>query len=341
MSMILPTPVLSWLFLNNQRETYASVNDATAFAFYTAWNFLIGTAALTCKYTCDGTTGPTSTSDHTNRLVSKTTCSHRGVSTTSACSFGVATDGAGADWLFAYVGAGTSPTGDDLFYIAVSPTGAYVPAGTASNVPTATDQIVVLNSATLVGTGANDRLVSMQASTDKKNFRLWVYSAATLQREVFFERCSSTVVSALGWNDPLVVGNAAAVAAGSANTTAGGCLAAPAAGTQGSSGNAYAKIGGTVANVGGGGEVYLNVGNSGAFGIANPEANGASPLVPTVFASNTAGARGKLGNRVDSWFAYLNGIVDGTPFGTGPFFQFMQVNSRFVPWDSTNPLVTQ
>ena len=316
------------------------MNDSTAFTFFTLWTWLIGTVGMSPIYTCDGTTGPTSSSDHTNRLVSKATCSHRGASTTAAQSFGVAQDANGAQWLFAYVGAGTSPTGDDLFYIAVSPGGLYVPAGTATFTPTATDQIVISNSLTLVGTGTNDRIVSMQASNDKKNFRLWVYSGGALQREIFFERCVSTVITGFNWTDPLVVGNSAAVSGSAGSSTSGGSLAAPAGGTQGGSGNAYAKIGGTVATVGGGGESYLG-GASGTsqFGLVNPELNGASPLAPNVFASNTAGARGKLGNRQDSWFAYANGIVDGASFGNSPNFQFMYINTRVVPWDSTNPLI--
>lgn len=338
--MSLPTPSLTWLFLNNQRETYSSTNDATAFTFFTLWTWLISTVGMTCIFTCDGTTGPTSSSDHTNRLISKATCSHRGISATAAQSFGVLQDPSGAQWLFAYLGAGSSPTGDDLFYIAVSPGGLYVPAATATNTPTATDQVIVNNSNTLVGTGTSDRVISMQASSDKKNFRLWVYSAGVLQREIFFERCVSTVVGTFNWTDPLVVGNIPAIAGTSAGASGGGPLASPSAGAQGASGNMYAKIGGTVATVGGGGECYLASTSTTGFSLVNPELNGASPLVPLVFASNTVGACGKLGNRRDTWFAWANGIVDGTSFGNSPNFQFMYLNARVVPWDSTNPLVT-
>jgi hypothetical protein len=339
--MALPTVSLSWDFTKiNQRETYSTVNDATAFTFFTMWRYWIDTLGWTVKYTCDGTTGPSSSSDPTDRLTTKAACSHRGASTTAAQSFGVATDGGGADHLLAYVGAGTSPTGDDLFYIAFSPTGVYVPAATATNTPTATDQVLVMNSLTLVGAGAADRVISMQGSSDKKNFRLWVYSAATLQREYFIERCISTVNSSWNWTDPLVVGQLTAITAGNAAVIAGGSLAASPAGAQGTTNMWYAKIGGTIVQVGGGGEMYLGGGGAGTFAVANPELNGASPIVPLVFASKLTNIEGKLGNRQDAWFSYANGITDASSFGSSPNFQFQFINSRLVPWDGASALVT-
>jgi hypothetical protein len=337
--MGMPTASLSWDFTKlNQRETYSSVNDATAFTFFTMWRYWIDTLGWTIKYTCNGTTGPSSSSDHTDRLTAKSNCTTRGASTTAAQSFGVATDGAGVDHLLAYVGAGTSPTGDDLFYIAHSPTGAYVPAATATNTPTATDQVLDMNSLTLVGTGAVDRVISMCGTTDKKNFRLWVYSNATLQREYFVERGSSVVLSAFGWTDPLVVGQWTAVGA-STPSTAGHGLGVAGSGAQGSASNAYAKIGGTIVSVGGGGEQYLNGSGSSTFATANPELLGASPIVPLVFATKTTNFEGKMANRVDAWFPFTNGIVDGFSFASGTNFAFMYLNARMVVWDSASPLI--
>src|ERR1700761_7797688 len=149
--MAMPPVTLAYDYTKiNQRETYSTVNDATGFVFFTKWRYCIDVLGMTIKYTCNGTTGPSSSSDHTDRLSAKSNCVTRGASTTAAQSFAVLTDGNGADHLFAYVGAGTSPTGDDLFYIAYSPGGLYVPAATATNTPTATDQVLVMNSLTLV-----------------------------------------------------------------------------------------------------------------------------------------------------------------------------------------------
>lgn len=340
--MSMPTVVLSWDFTKiNQRETYTSVNDATGFTFFTMWRYWIDVLGWTIKYTCDGTTGPTSSSDHTDRLTTKAKCVTRGASTTAVQSFGVATDGNGADHLLAYVGSGTSPTGDDLFYMAYSPTGVYLPAGTSTNTPTATDQVLVQNSLTLVGTGANDRLIQMQGSTDKKNFRLWVYSNGVMQREYFIERGTSSVQSALNWTDPLVVGQNTAISGSSSFSGTGGPISNPSGSSQGSTGNAYAKIAGQIVAVGGGGELYLGSTRMGqgvnCFTTANPELNGGGPIVPTVFASSTTFTQGKLANRIDSWFPFVNGITDNTWFGSN--YNYMYANSRVVPWDGVNPMI--
>jgi hypothetical protein len=339
--MGLPTVSLSWDFTKiNQRETYSSVNDATGFALFTLWRYAIDVLGWTVKYTCDGTTGPSSSSDHTDRLTTKAKCITRGTSTTAAQSFGVATDGGGADHLFAYLGSGSSPTGDDLFYIAYSPTGVYVPAGTATNTPTATDQVLVMNSLTLVGTGTNDRVVTIVGDTTKKHLHLLIYSNGALVREYWITRCTSTVLSAWNWNDPLIVGQVTAVTASNAAATGGGSMALPAGSTQGSTGNAYAKIGTTIAAVGGGGEHPVGTGAGGTFAVANPELNGGAPIVPITFGTATTNVEGKLGNAIDEWFPYSTAIPDGNAFGSSPSFQFIYANTSMIAWDGVNPLVT-
>lgn len=338
--MGLPTLSLSWDFTKiNQRETYSSLNDAMAFVFFTTWRYIIDTMGWTVVYTCDGTTGPSSSSDHTDRLSSKTTCAHRGISTSTACSWGVAQDAGGAQYLFAYVGAGTTPTGDNLFYAAFSPTGAYVPASTATFPATATDQILVSNSLSWVGTGTTDRLLQIQASTDKKSLRLWTYSAGANIMRYFSERCSSTVIAGMGWTDPLVVGIAGSGYTGANAWTSTGSSIGSVAGTQGAFANFWAKIGGTVVNVGGGCEAYLGstrmANGAGAFATVNPELNGGGPIVPLVFASVTTFAEGKLGNVIDAWFPFVNGITDNTWLGSS--YNFMYFSTQIVPWDGVNP----
>ncbi len=66
--MALPVVSLVWDFSKiNQRETYSSTNDALGFVMFTIWRYWIDTLGWTVKYTCDGTTGPSSSSDHTDR----------------------------------------------------------------------------------------------------------------------------------------------------------------------------------------------------------------------------------------------------------------------------------
>src|SRR6185312_7181151 len=113
---------------------------------------------------------------------------------------------------------------DNLFYAAFSPSGAYVPNGTATFPATATDQILVSNSLSWVGTGTNDRIFQMQASTDKKNARLWVYSNGVCIIEYYIERCSSAVLANFAWNDPLIVCSRGAISGVNAFSTSGGSI---------------------------------------------------------------------------------------------------------------------
>ncbi len=212
----------------------------------------------------------------------------------------------------------------------------YLPAATATNTPTATDSIAILTSLTMVGTGTSDRLLHMQGSSDKKNFRMWIYSGGTLQREYFIEQASSTVVAGLNWTNTTIVGQRGA---NTAANSSGGTMGTPAT-SLGTSNNAYAKIGGTVCFVGGGGEVYLDASTyNSTFTSSAPQLNGGGIIVPLCFATNTSLMNGKIGNCIDSWFAYINGAVDGSAFGSSPSYQFMYLNNRVVPWDGNNPAI--
>lgn len=336
--MGLPTVTLTWDFSKiNQRRANSALNDQTSFVFFTAWRYWIDTLGWTVKYTCNGTTGPTSAGDHTDRLTTQASCTTRATVAAAAQSFGVATDGAGVDHLLTYLGAT-----DDTFTYTASPGGLFTPAATSTNEPTATDAVIVMAGLSLVGGGAGDRVTSMAGSIDKKNFRLWVYTGGVLAREFWIERCASTVIGSLAWTDPLVVGNMGAQAGTAAFGTAGNnVIGASNGGAQGSTGNAYARIANQIAVVNGGAELYngstrVNQGVNN-FLTANCELNGGGPIVPTVFASTTTFVEGKLGNRVDSWFPFVTGITDNTWFGTN--FNYMYLNTRLVPWDGANPLI--
>lgn len=69
-----------------------SLNDTMARFLFGIKNFLVATLGYTVKYTCDGTTGPTSANDHTDRWVSFSNCTTRGANAASAQSFVVLTD---------------------------------------------------------------------------------------------------------------------------------------------------------------------------------------------------------------------------------------------------------
>lgn len=138
--MSLPTVVKTWTYSPNNRITYVSLNATMAALLYGIKNFLVATMSYTVKYTCDGTTGPTSSSDHTDRWASVAACLTRGANSTSAQSFCVLTDGSGCDVLLTYQGSG-----DDVAILAFNPLGAVVPAGTATNEPTSASLVTVVS----------------------------------------------------------------------------------------------------------------------------------------------------------------------------------------------------
>lgn len=90
--MTLPALQKSWLFSTNNRISFVSLNDTMARLLFGIKNFLVGTVGYTVKYSCDGTTGPTSANDHTDRWLSFSSCTTRGAAAGNPQSFIVLTD---------------------------------------------------------------------------------------------------------------------------------------------------------------------------------------------------------------------------------------------------------
>lgn len=331
--MALPSLTKSWTFSVNQRITFVSLNDAMATFLYGMKNFLVATMGYTVKYTCDGTTGPTNASDHTDRWASKANATTRGANVTTANSFAVLTDGNGVDICFSYVGAS-----DDIARISFSAGGLYTPAGTTNQTPTATDESILATGITIVNSSASlDRVFHMQASTDKKIFRVWIYRSNTLIQSFYFEQVNS-VVSAMSFSPSFcgVQTSFSTPTAGSVGANVGHVLG----GEMSNAGilhTGIARINATNVNLSGGGEEYRSAAGSDAFATSSPELQAASPIVPVVFASNAGTLRGKVGNRIDAWFPYTNGIAQGDSFGS---LQFAFLGTGMWPWDGTNTVQT-
>lgn len=194
--MSLPSLTKTWLFSNNNTTgTFVSLNDTMAQVLFSIKNFLVATVGWTVKYTCDGTTGPTSSSDHTDRIASKANCTTRGAAVTNANSFFVLTDGNGVDFCCSYVGAT-----DDICRISYSASGVYTPAGTSNQTPTATDEVLIVNATSLINNTASlNRIWHMQASSDLKLFRFWLYRNSVGIIHFKTEQVTS-VVTAMGFS---------------------------------------------------------------------------------------------------------------------------------------------
>lgn len=323
--MALPTVAKTFTYSVNNRITYVSLNDTMASFLYGMKNFLVATMGWTVKYTCDGTTGPSSGSDHTDRWASKANATTRGANTTTANSFAVLTDGNGIDWMLSYVGAT-----DDVARISYSAGGLFVPAGTANQTPTATDEGIQATGITLINaTTSQDRVFHMQASTDKKIFRCWIYRQGTMAQSLFVEVVNSTV-TAMAHTPPVIV-----MQTNSTTTTAAGAgqMLGATMNTTGALHTAITRTSGGNINLGGCGEGQVGVMTTSAYGTASPELQAASPIVPLAVGSTTAANQGKVGNRIDAWFPFTNGIAQGDTFGA---LQFVLMGTGMYPWDGVN-----
>jgi hypothetical protein len=151
----------NWTITPNVRDTFVSLNNSAAFWIFQNHTFLVA-RGWAVKYTCDGTTGPTSGSDHTDRLSAQNKCQTRGAAAGNAQSFSVLTSADGVDIMFTYQGAT-----DDVIRISFSPGGLFTPAGTSNQQPTATDEVVLSVGTTVVNaTASADRVMTMWGTND-------------------------------------------------------------------------------------------------------------------------------------------------------------------------------
>lgn len=312
--MTLPTLAKTWSHsINNRITPFVSLNDTMATFLYGLKNWLVATMGYTVKFSCDGTTGPASGADTTDRWTNKTKCTTRATVTAGAQSWIVLVDGNGVQIMLAYMGAS-----DDICRVTMSVGALYTVAGTATFEPTATDESVIVTGTTIINaTASADRVWHASATTDKKMFRCFTYRQSTMIQSFGVELVTSTTV--IGWAPPVVGWNSANGNYANASASAGGALAAP-NGAAGAAGAAIARIGATNIALGGGGEMYLN--SAAAFAATAPALNAACPIVPICYACATASFDGKLGNRIDAWFAHGSGIAQGDILGTNQFYIF-------------------
>ena len=283
--MTFPTKVRAYTPVLNQRISYVSLNDLVASYGYGVKNALVATAGFTLKYTCDGTTGPTSSSDHTDRLSSKSNFTTRGANAASAQSSFVVTDANGADWMFAYQGAT-----DDVGRWSYSPGGLFLPAGTANQQPTATDEVVLSSTSVVGNTTSADRVWHAMISTDKKAMFLFVArSGVCVGNAIMIGSCVSAVSGAGNVFSPAMVGLATTtfVPATYFNGNA----------TIGFSRAVWSSVGITSTLIAG----YETPPTSGFLDGTNPAAQGSSGglMFPLSAWSTTSNANGKIANLID------------------------------------------
>lgn len=320
--MSLPPPAKTWAFLPNNRVSYVSLIDTSSRVMYGIKNFLVATMGYTVKYSCDGTTGPTSSSDHTDRWASAANVQTRAsTSTAGPQSFIVLTNGLGVDIMLVFQGIS-----DDIFKLSFSPSGSFTPASPSTQQPTAADeQITLSNTSVITNLGTLDRVWHVMASTDKTMFRAFVYRSDSLTYSFGVEVVNSTaspatnfVASTVGWstNNQTLTSN-----------NVGHALGTAAPNNQG-----VARINSLNCVLAGCGEAY-------AGSITNPIAcdlTAGAMIVGTGYVSQTTNAAGKVGNRIDAWYVY-----NSTTPGQGDTFSGLThvlFGTTVYPWDGiTSP----
>lgn len=329
--MSLPAVTKTWDFnCINQRISWVSLLDASSSVMYLVKNELVSHCSWTVQWSCNGTTGPTSSADHTDRITSKAAMQVRATVAAAAQSWVVLNGGNGGQVLITYQGAS-----DDIFRVSFSPGALFTLAGTTTNQPTATDEVLIAAAITMVGaTLSTDRVMHCVGSTDGKLFRVFTYMTNACQRAWGLEAVVPTTTGPT-FSPPVVVWNAPAITFANAASTVGGSIANNTT-SGGQSGAQAARVNSTIIACGGGAERYLG-GTSSVFTEASPSLNSGAPIVPLCYASNAANLSGKLGNRIDAWFPYSTGLAEGSIFGA---LQFVYFNTIMIPWDGASSPVT-
>lgn len=155
----------------NVRRAYTSLNDMAG------WFIFQNTQRLSAKWTrkweSDGTTGPANAGDSTQRLISIAACSVRGAAAGNPQSYGVYTATDGAQILITYQGAT-----DDILRISYSKGGLFTLAGTTTNQPTASDEVVIMAATSVVNaTTSLDRVMTIWCVDGDWRFAIFRSSA--------------------------------------------------------------------------------------------------------------------------------------------------------------------
>lgn len=323
--MPMPALVKSWLYSVNNRISYVSVNQVVGGLLYTAFSAgLITAGGFTCVGSSSGVTA-TGNLSGSNAWTSAAVPVVRGAGTGNLQSWIVIRDGNGWDWLITYQGAA-----DNNIKMSVSPGQLWVLNGTnVAFQPTATDEIIVATNTLdyASATASLDRISHTQWSTDKKIWRSWVCRNSLTVSMLAGELVTSTVN---GTFSPPVVGVATTAAS---QGSSGGVLGAGGVNTGG-----FTRINSILVTCGGSGESFLGQVSAAAFAVEQPELQATSLVVTVGFASATASARGKVGDRIDAWASYQNTADQTTDVYDSSMYTGFGGMGVF-PWNGTAKVV--
>lgn len=323
--MSLPVYAKTWNFSSlNVRSVYSSLAQVMGDFMYNIKNEAVGVGGAVV-WSCDGTTGPSSSSDHTDRIASGANFRTRATVAAAAQSWVLFTF-AGGQVLLDYQGAT-----DDIARISFSPGSLFALAGTTTNQPTATDECVMVSGASLIkSTTSGDRVFSIIATTDQSCLRWVIATAGAYVHAGWIENVSP----APGVSSSVIIGETTSntysnlYATGSA---AGGSSAANAIGSG------ITRVNSTNVQVHGGSIVFDSNLTPTPFVAASPVLNSGSPVFPIVVASVTSGNDGWIGTRFDVYAPMTTGAAFGDTYDdiTQGTRMALIGGAGLWPWDPT------
>lgn len=319
-----PVVTRTYTFSVNNRSTYTSLNQVMGDYLFTIKNFLVATLGYAVKYSCDGTTGPTSGADHTDRWTTAANARTRGATTAAASSWIVLTDGDGVDFMLAYVGST-----DDVGRYSFSQTAVFTPAGTATFPATAADEVIAsITGSWIEPTTSLDRIIHVMGTADKKNWRALIsrnniFTGAFLGLETYTSTLVAPAVQAV---------NKTAIFQLASNTVTSSLIMS--GGAFGFARIVLSSVATTV-NWLNGVEDYST--SQGHFDGVNAELQGANG--PIARALSMMSNAGKLGNLID-WWHDCNQVAAGQTTTDKKLIHITNstgnVGGLLWPWDGTS-----
>lgn len=334
--MALPTLTKTWIIDPCNRITYVSLLDTMQRYLYQIKEFLKANG-WTVKGSASAGTGAM---DAVDRWTVSTDVTPRAtVAAASQAWIVLTSSGSGVDLCLNFRGST-----DDICRQAFSPGGLYVAAGTPNQQPTATDEVEVdgFGQSVIGNQTSGDRLWSGWVTSDAKMCRFAI-ARAGIWGGVFgngrpwgIETYVATPIVTPAYPTPLA--NPTLIYATDSNSLPNGSII-------GKTRLTVASIAYT-ANVHWGMETFVN---STFFGNEKPQLQGGLgyPIYPLSYFSNTAGAKGKLGNAIDIWQGRTSGDLPGDTYGALQFIVMLGGSggtagtSMVYPWDGvTVPVMT-
>jgi hypothetical protein len=320
----------SWSINPNVRNAYTTMVDMSGWFIYQnhAW---LKAHGWTVKFTSNGVTGPSGPTDHTDRMISNAAGSVRATVAGAAQSYTVLTSSDGVDLMFTFQGAS-----DDVIRMSYSPGGLFVLAGTTTFQPTATDEVIFVQGASIVnGTVGLDRVMTIWASDDGTAWSNLLWRNSAFQSGIGFEKCVNLCYPGV-FDKPYIAYRFNAYTR-SFSPGGNGPVYDPlnvspgAVGWLGSLARIYTDGAFRTTRLGAGTIVIPNIPNSGTniedvFLTATPALQGGTmPCFPWIPSGEKAGSLdGLLGYPYDWWIGYTN-------LTTSPFFN--DVIPGYAPGD--------